>query len=228
MTKDLVQQHEAARPQKRTTFGLNLKWLTASRTEVAPDFKNRYDLARRATTAVSQLTGTVANPGDYVQDTLELEFTRVSVHIGFETPNQSVSGIFADEVVEDVGRVFVGLFGSVTNLRGWKRREKYRTNRHPSDAAGLYEILDASLEPLDSLVRRDRLLDDRELDEWACFDAAYGIVYRHEKTLRPNGRFEFLAAVHLFTTDITLDKDRYDVALLGAPLWVRTPPPRPL
>jgi hypothetical protein len=27
LTKDLVQQHEAARPQKRTALGLNLKWL---------------------------------------------------------------------------------------------------------------------------------------------------------------------------------------------------------
>jgi hypothetical protein len=105
----------------------------------------------------------VASPGDYVQDTLDQEFTRVSVHIGFERTNQLVSGIFADEAVEDVGRVFVGLFVSVTNLRGWKPKEKYRSDRHPSDAAGLYEILDASLEPLDSPVRQDYLLDDREL-----------------------------------------------------------------
>jgi hypothetical protein len=228
LTTESVQQDEASKPRTKTSISLSLKFLTIGREATPPDFSNRYDLAARATEAVVGLTGSLAAPGDYIRDCLSLQFCRPAIHIGFEPPNQVVSGLFADEDVPGLGRVFVALFGSVTNLKGWRRKEAYDSDRHPSDAAGLYEILQASLEPLDSTVDPEELVYEQELSEWDSIDAAYGIVYRHEKILRPKGRFEFLAVNHVYATDITLGKDHYEVALLGAPVWVRTPPPQPV
>jgi len=73
---------------------------------------------------------------------------KVQVHLGFEgTGHQIVAGYFSDLNLREFGRVFIALFGSITNVRGWRATDDLRADVSPSDAAGLYEILASTLEP---------------------------------------------------------------------------------
>lgn len=228
LTRNVVQQHEAARKDWRAVFNLKGGPLSLGVRALSPDYRNRYDLAHRATAAVSQNTGDLASPGTYIRATLQMQLCKVVVLIGFDDPNAEVAGVFADQSVPGIGRVFVALFGSISNLVGWRRSPRLDTERHPSDAAGLYEILNATREPNDPVVDTNHLTDDRLLDTADCFDAAHGIAFRHNEPLLPVRPLEFLAVNLHFETGLQLDGNTYDAALLGAPLWVATPRPAPM
>ncbi|MFZ2056049.1 MAG: hypothetical protein WAV54_01385 [Acidimicrobiales bacterium] len=125
LTREIVEQHEAARPRWRRTASFRVGFASLGLEGLAPDYRNRYDLARRATNAVKDNTGNFNSPGSYLRATMNMELSKVGVHIGFVgTARQEVAGFFADEEVEDVGRVFVFLMGSVTNLTGWRAADK--------------------------------------------------------------------------------------------------------
>jgi hypothetical protein len=227
-TEAIVQQHEAARPSWKLVLDLKGGPLSLGIRGLHPDYINRFDLARRATAAVTSNTGTLEVPGAYVRSVLDLQLCKVVVHIGFEYPNAEVAGFFADQHVVGIGRVFVALFGSIENFTGRKRRPDYDTEKHPSDAAGLYEILNATREPRDVAVDPGHLHDDVELSTYDSFDAAHGIAYRHNEPLLPTQPLDFLAKVHEHSGRIKLDRDVYDLALLGGPVWLATKRPKPL
>jgi hypothetical protein len=229
LTRELVQQDEAARPRKRWSAGVSLHGLELRRTEAPVKFKNRFDLAVRTTAAVQNLTGTLAAPADFIHETIGLSFMKVQVHLGFEgTGYQLVAGYFSDLELPNIGRVFVALFGSITNVRGWRRTDVLQADVSPSDADGLYEILASTLEPKDAPIIGSYLMDERELTAEDRFNSAHAIAFRHNEPLRYSGEFEFLAVNHGLTHNISLGHRHYDVAVLGAPIWVRTPPPVPL
>jgi hypothetical protein len=229
LTRETVQQHEAARPLRRTSAGLNLRVVELRRQEVPVDFDSRFDLANRATTAVKGLTGTLSAPGPYIRDTIGLHFMKVQVYIGFEnTGQQMIAGYFSDLSLPDNSRVFIALFGSITNVRGWRATDKLEADVHPSDAAGLYEILDSTMESQDAPIIERYIKDGHGLDVIARLDAAHSIAFRHNQPLRYSGEFEFLAVSHDLVFDVTLNGQHYDVALLGAPIWIRSPKPIPL
>jgi len=229
LARETVEQHEAARPLKRTSAGLNLRVLEFQRQEVPVDFNNRFDLANRATTAVKSLTGTLLSPGPYIRETIGLDFMKVQVYIGFKnTGRQVIAGFFSDCALSDNSRVFIALFGSITNVRGWRATDDLEADVFPSDAAGLYEILDSTMEPQDAPIIKHYIKDGRGLDAIGRFNAAHAIAFRHDQPLRYSGDFEFLAVRHDLVFDATLNGQHYDVALLGAPIWIRSPQPIPL
>jgi hypothetical protein len=228
LTRELVQQHEAARPRKRWTGGMNVHGIELRRNEEPINFENRFELAARTTAAVKNLTGTLASPADFVHETMELSFMKVKVHIGFKgTGHQLVAGYFSDLDLPGLGRVFIALFGSITNVRGWRVADDLQADVSPSDAAGLYEILASTLEANDAPIIKRYLKDERQLSAEDRFNSAHGIAFRHNEPLTYSGEFEFLAVNHGLTHDISLDHQHYDVAVLGAPIWIKTPPPVP-
>ncbi|MFZ2056050.1 MAG: hypothetical protein WAV54_01390 [Acidimicrobiales bacterium] len=93
----------------------------------------------------------------------------------------------------------------------------------------MYEILAATLEPHDAKIKAHYLERDRE-DGTSdiALDAAYGTAYRDDPFLHHLETFEFLAVKHVFETDVTIERQHYDAALLGAPVWVASPPALPL
>ena len=229
LTRETVQQHEAARPLKRTSAGFNLRVVELRREEVPVDFESRFDLANRATTAVKGLTGMLSAPGPYIRETIGLDFMKVQVFIGFEnTGRQLIAGYFSDLTLSDGSRVFIALFGSITNVRGWRATDILEADVYPSDAAGLYEILDSAREPQDAPIIKRYIKDGRGLDAIGRFNAAHAIAFRDNQPLRYSGEFEFLAVSHHLVSDVTLNGQHYDVALLGAPIWIRSPQPIPL
>ena len=229
LTREIVQQHEAARPKSRFWASLRLPFLSLGFQGVSPDFRNRYDLAMRATVAVKDNTGTIDSPGAYVAATMKMKRCKVVFHLGFETSGaQEVAAFFADETAPDIGRVFVVLLGSVTNFTGWRAAKKLETDSCPSDAAGMYQILNATLEPRDSKVDAEYLAMDLGDEPLSVLDAAYRLVYRDESALKCQDTYAFLAIKHRCDFDVSIFEYHYDVALLGAPVWVTSPPPRPL
>jgi hypothetical protein len=228
LTREIVQQHEAARTRTRLSPSLRLGIFTLGLRSLSPDYPNRYDRAMRATQAVRDNTGTIDSPGVYVRARLCLKRCKVAFHQGFEnTGSQEVAGFFADEEVSDVGRVFVLLLGSLKNLTGWRAAERLVLDSNPSDAAGMYEILRASLEPNDSKIDHEHLEWDREMSPLTSFEAADRLAHRHDAELRPTRTLDFLAVNHLCASDVDIHGRHYDVALLGAPVWVSSPPPKP-
>jgi len=229
LTREIVHQHEAARRRRSSTVGLRAGPVSLTSQSQVPDYDNEYDLARRATSAVVNNTGSLESPGFYITATMKMEVTKVSFHIGFEgTTHQEVAGFFADEVVVGIGRVFVVLMGSITNLIGWRAGDTLQTDRSPSDAAGMYDILDATLADTDAKVDKRHLRrDQKHRNGDRSLDAAHAVAYRHDDHLKDEGPFEFLAVSHHFEIGVTINHTRYDVALLGAPVWVATPPPQP-
>ncbi len=228
LTREIVQQHEAARPRKRWSAGFNLHWIELRKNHVPVDFENRFELADRASTSVANLTGALSAPGPFIRETTDLSFMKVQVHLGFKgTGHQFVAGYFADLILDDLGRVFIALFGSITNVRGWRKTDELQADVSPSDVAGLYELLSSSLEAVDAPVVKRRIRDDRELTLDDRFESAHGIAFRHSEPLRNRRELEFLAVSHELVFDISLHQQHYDVALLGSPVWIRTPQPKP-
>jgi hypothetical protein len=226
LTREIVQQHEAARPRKRVSASVNLRAVELRRNEVAVNFESRFDLAKRATAAVKNLTGTLSAPGPYIHETIGLDFMKVQVHLGFEsTGHQLVAGYFSDLNLREFGRVFIALFGSITNVRGWRASDDLRADVSPSDAAGLYEILASTLEPIDAPIIKRYIKDSRRLSPDDRFDAAHGIAFRHNQPLTYSDELEFLAVNHELAFDVSLDHQHYDVVMLGAPIWIRTAQP---
>ena len=124
--------------------------------------------------------------------------------------------------------MFIALFGLITNVRGWRATDDLQDDVSPSDAAGLYEILASAREPEDAPMIKRYIEDDHELSPEDRFNSAYAIAFRHNEPLRYSAELEFLAVNHELIFDTSLDHRHYDVAILGAPIWVRTPHPIPL
>lgn len=227
LTRELVQQHEAARPRRLTTASFRVPLLSAAFSTLKPDYHNRFDLTRRATEAVSDNTGSLDNPGTYVRATLPMRCCKVVFHLGFEdSGRQEVAAFFADGVTPDAGHVFVALFGSVTNLKGRRAGAKLGIDSHPSDAEGMYEILDATREPSDCRVKGEYLQRDRgNGGREGAFDSAYTVMHRDTQHIEITGIYEFLATAHEFASGIEIHRHRYDVALLGGTVWVASSRP---
>ena len=230
LTRDIVQQHEAGRRRPLGLVGITLgpfafRWRTLS-----PDYHNQYKVALRATDAVSDNTGSLGAPGAYLRATMQMELDKVAVHIGFEdTASQEVAGYFADQDVPVAGRVFVALLGSIHNLVGWRAADRLLTDRCPSDVDGMYEVLAASLEPQDNTIETEFLERERdEPDERWSIEAAHRLAFRDGSRLKNLRSLEFLARVHVCVQDVEVCGDRYQWAVLGAPIWVATPAPAPV
>jgi hypothetical protein len=222
LVREIVQQHEAAKPHRAVSATVNVKVVGVQFGSRPPDYDNPFDLARRATEAVRDNTGTLQSAGEYIRAELDLTPTHFPVLEGWrDIISGAIAAFFADETTDECGRMFIGLFGSITNFIG-RRPEESRPGWTPSSARGLYEILDSVLEAADPPLAYGYVRDDADADDKARAESAMMMCHHIAKRF-PQERLAFLAKVHRYLHDI--DGDRYDTVFIGAPIWVATPPP---
>lgn len=226
LTSEIVQQDEAARSPFTTSAKLRLAVLSMSFKKRKFDYANRFALARSATTAVEDITGTVEAPGTYVRTTGDLLVCDFPVFMGWKESFSELVAAFVLDVANDVERNFVALFGSASNFLGYKARGE-SVGWTPSDFDGLYRLLDSSREPGDPEIDPDALREDDRHDEMSRMETARRIV-RRSRPFVPLRRMDFLAKIHLHYHDVTVLGEHFDHFLVGAPVWVATPAPRSL
>jgi hypothetical protein len=151
----------------------------------------------------------------------------VPIHAGWESDHRvNVACVYADYEVDRIGPIFAGLFGSTSNVVGWREAPDIGPGWWPSDGLGIYEIFDANREKGDPRLEKGRLEEEMELTPIELLaearTTATGIRALRIEPL------DLLAKVHVRATDVRLDGTQYAVALVGAPIWVRTPAPTPL
>jgi hypothetical protein len=227
LTREIVDQHEAARPGGIVSAAITLRGVSLGLRGRDPDYANRFDLARRASIAISDNTGTLENGGEYVRAELDVVPVYFKVHFGWRRGrNQEIAAFFAESTSGSGGRTFVGLFGSISNFTGRKPEEE-QPGWWPSDVTGLYHILDAALEQSDQRPSADYLDDDLASDHASSISMAM-IIFRHMAKRFPAERLEFLAKSFVHSHDVTALGAIYETVVIGAPIWVATPKPGPL
>ncbi|MER7246179.1 hypothetical protein [Kribbella sp. NPDC000426] len=236
LVRQIVQQDAAPRRKWLKGIGISAGVAPAGiSADLGPseaDHGNLYDLVRRATAAVSDNTGTLASPGEYVRTTLDVTWGAIPVHMGWErAQNVRVASFFANAEVAGVGGVFLGLFGSATNFLGIAQDE-YRGGWMPSEVEGLYQILDDTSEPGDPEVSTEFIHWDQDLDSESRIHSA--VTLYQTASAHGGGAVELLFKPYLTAHDVDLsfhglrshDKSgRYGLVMLGAPIWVSTPLP---
>jgi hypothetical protein len=227
LVRDIVEQHQAARPRRVLSGGLNIKGASFTARAAEPDYKNRFDLARRATEAISDNTGTLEIGGDYVRAELELVPAHFKVHLGWRRSyNQEVAAFFADGTYGSFGRTFVGLFGSISNFTG-RIPVEAGSGWWPSDVVGLYHILEAAREQTDARPIADYVKRDVSSDGSSSYAVARVIAHHIAERFTAE-RLEFLAKAFYQVHDVEMEGAAYDTVLIGAPIWVATPQPTAL
>ena len=223
---EIVQQHEAARPQREHSWSAGVRGTSLASKRREPNYDNRFDLARRATEAVSNLTGTLEGARDYVRGVLDFHHCITAVHQGWEGTANAEIAILVSDFVKDGERSFVALFGSVGSyvghaptlpISGW----------FPSDADGLYQILASCLESTDEQVDALWLAEDARQDDLSRFDTALTITETVDSDRRTEP-LEFLARVDMQMHNVSLDRKLFRHVLLGAAVWARSPDPLPM
>ncbi len=225
LVKEIVQQHEAMRSRTSKTYSFAFKPIGLAITRRDPDYLNLYDLARRATDAVSDMTGTVAEPAEYVRAELDITPGFLTVHQGWTTAsNVDIAAMMTKYDDRSLGRVFIALFGSASNYTG-RRPKDDGLAESPSDVAGLYEILDRTSERRDPVLDRDYVEDSGDVDERDRIDLVIRIRDDRFKGYKEE-RLNILMEVFYRLDDYTYG-EHYDRILIGAPVWAATPLPKP-
>jgi hypothetical protein len=257
IVKEIVQQHEAGRSDRALKVSLTgsipigpvSPGVSVESSSRSVDYTNYYELAKRATAAVSDHTGWLARDkpdriptGPYVRAKIYLQVQKVPLPlIVWEKRYNHPIAIFAGmETLPGVGRVFVGLAGSASNFLHVHGGGPSMATRTPSDAVGIYDIIQQSRE-----LTKEGILEpgisashlDREAyycyDEETRFQEAVGL-FDGCGLWEPSNLLETLIRVHHVGTDIDLNvytSDGYkmkafDLVLLGAPVWVSTLEPQ--
>ena len=253
LVREKVQQHEAARGGLigDIDVGVELPGIGTIGTHLEPpDYDNPLDLARRTTAAVREMTGTIERPAEYVRTTLTFLTKTCNVGLGWDDETRDgwpIAGLFADEDVAGL-RVFVALFGSVSNLHAWREHGTPVGHYTPSDAAGLYLILNAVLEeedpgistaaifqyheqiqssPVERLgaARLMRVASGRAFLEEPLEVLAQVFVCERGINIRRPHDDSILTPPEYTSRPAEMDGDLYDLAIIGAPIWVATPEP---
>ncbi len=120
--------------------------------------------------------------------------------------------------------MFLALFGSASNVIGRRDRELGGTGYYPSDIDGLYALLDAAREPDDPEIDFDYRWEDARLSPEALAEDA--VKYARGGARRDVGPHRFLARVFRRVEDYQ-GPGFCGQVLIGAPLWIATPPPQP-
>jgi hypothetical protein len=138
---------------------------------VKPDYDNIYELAARATHAVADQTVTVNKSGPafanlkraYIKTTMHLQIQDIKLGVWERHHDHPVAAFAGYESFPGVGRVFLGMIGSAHNHlpEGTIAPGGY-TGRTPSDAVGLYDIIEETRELLGD--RTDPTLSAGELE----------------------------------------------------------------
>jgi hypothetical protein len=219
---DLVHQDEAARGRWSRSFDIDLRLFGLHLQRRAPDFTNPRDLAARSTGLVSDYTGSIEVPGIYVHGRVNLRHGVFSPHMGWSGGQVAC---YCGVSATSEGSVFVALFGSASNVVGRRRADHDRDSFYPSDAAGLYALLDAVRELDDPEIDLDYRIDDHAMS--AQTRAERAVMFARGGASVELGELEFLARVYLDVEDYAYADDAYRRVIMGAPLWVATPRPAP-
>jgi hypothetical protein len=192
------------------------------------DVENQFALVRAATDAVKNHTGSLKDPKEYVHDALDMRACSFRVLSGWEQgANKEVAGFCADTWVDDVGLVFVALFGSIYNFLGYSKEERETTGWYPSSLDGLYQLLAEMVEPEDSGISPQWLAMDQDLDDDERCRMAATVFFTPQLPLPE--RLEFLAQTFISRRDLELRGEAwpaYDLVIVGTPIWVAKQFPR--
>lgn len=223
LTRKIVQQHEVAERQPNFAVSIPTPLGSISGSRRLPDYNNPYDLARRATSAVVNMTGTLdaAVAGEYLRTTLDFACCEFPVLDGLF----DVAALFADQTTPNHGRVFVALFGSIRNYIGYQPTEDATSGWTPSDVRGIYGLLAESLEERDRKPMREEVEADLALpSEWRFHIAR--TLSNHISARFQREHLEVLAKKHHHEAGVEIGGVLYDNAFLGAAVWAATLPRR--
>jgi hypothetical protein len=229
LTTEIVQQHAAASSGYEVSWNVTLRVIGLSIAKRRPDYRNRWDLARRATDAVLDNTGTIAYPGDYVRGELDMHKLAFPVHMGWAdgVMNGKVALLVSDETSRE-GRSLVALFGSIGNYVGHAPSGALG-GFFPSDMDGLFAIIEGGLEKSDPRVDSQWLSDENaRYDDLGRIETATRLAGQAAKNDKgPTKRLQFLAKVHYHLHNTELQYNPYKHVVIGAAVWAATPPRRP-
>lgn len=222
LLRDLYDQHEAERRRRRLSAEVRAPGF-ALRSEGREDpTDNPFWLAKQATEAVSDHTGTLMDPGRYVRTKLFLTWSQVP----FREDSYKVAWMWAIERPE-TGPVFVALCGSLRNYLAYDSYDHQTADGwFPSSADGLRYLVrcfaHAKDDPYSAAQRPQEITVPRLLGTAYAITDVLGIGHQIGQA-----EMEVLFEVFEYADDITLGSVRYRRALIGTPLWVATMPPRP-
>lgn len=209
---------------------------------------NLYWLADRATEAISDLTGTLEEPtgAPYVRGTGVLRWGQLPIaylmegeEVDISEFEYTIAWLTGDIRLRDGSRIFVGMGGTIHNYIGFD----------PGDGTGHYGWFPSSPHGLANIVRafgkfKDEEADTqlayassapkREYDDGLCTssevvqDAIFASKRLEEGWWVGEAPKEFLMQVFFEEHDYDSGQRVYRHALVGTPLWVRDPQPRPI
>lgn len=222
LVKDIVQQNEAKRSRSATSFTLGWRGFGIAHTRRDPDYRNLFDLVKRATEAVTDLTGTFAYPGTYVHCEVDIVAGYLKVLLGWKDKTHvEIAAMMTEYTDPAVGSVLIGLFGSMSNYT-WRRPKADGLVAIPSDVAGLYEILDQSREPGDPELERERVGRESNVIPEDRADTVIRLL-RNRFEGFPTQRLDMLMKVFYHVDDFSFGGDHFDRVLIGTPIWASTP-----
>ena len=225
LVRRIVDQDQAPRSRWRTAPTIAIPHvgsITFQKDRI--DRTNEFALCKAATEAVQDLTGTVSRPGLYIQAELDLSMGLIGVHQGWVgAGHHEIAAMYAEVNDPEAGRVFVALFGSASNYEGRKDIPDGLAET-ASDVDGLYTMLDRILESDDPQISNDYL--DEDVRHSANDRTEAATRYLLGERFAPFGEGHFDVLMRRFCTD-EITKP-YDLVILGAPVWVATPAPRPI
>lgn len=223
LVKEIVQQRESRRGRLLKHFEIRLPIVSMSFESKYVDYDNEFELVQRATEIVSDHTGTLLFPGQYVRAELGLCQGSLKVLFGWEKQQRvEIAAMKACCTIDENRSTFVGLFGSMSNYRYQRpKTEDYR--EIASDAAGLYRILHETTESEDPKVERRRIKDESNVVPGGHVDTAMRFLLGRRYSGSPEMRCDVLLKV-FYSSDgpFEYDNQYFDQVLIGAPIWVAT------
>jgi hypothetical protein len=227
LVTEIVQQSEAARGPWRLALSLTLKVVSIGLTKRDLDYRNKYLLCLKATEAVRDRTGTLADPGEYVRTELDIQMGYVTVYRGWQHRTRvRIAAMFAVVPVAGIESVLVALFGSESNYT-WKRPADNGDSGIPSDVDGLCGLLDATREPSDPQVTGHFLDWDPGHNDYSRADTVVRLLHDRHESIGVRS-LDVLAKVFYCFDDFSFGRAHYGRVLIGAPIWAATPAPKSL
>jgi hypothetical protein len=220
LLRDLVQHDQAARPRVQREFTFGFRGLSYRSQRRSPDLENLHDLAMRSHELVSD------HCGDLDDQWSTYVYAEAPLSRGVFAPLMGWRGgevaCFKGEAETGSGlQAFIALFGSASNMVGYRAHSGDLGGFTPSDMAGLYAVLDAVREREDPEIGLQHRLDDFSLDRRHVIEES--VDFARSGARHDCGKVAFLTRRLIPAPDGYRDSSgQYDRVLIGTPLWVAT------
>jgi hypothetical protein len=185
------------------------------------------DYAVAAAEIARSETGTLHHPDRYIRMVLDFYLATFEVPFIWDRPeHQPVATLFATQRVYEVGRVYVALFGSPHNILADMHGEKYM-GRTPSDADGLYRILDDARDAGEARVLPEYLEEEEGYSDERHAELANLVLHGVNRPL-PLRTYDVLAQPYVLLRNHALvnragKRVHYDLIVIGTAIWAGTP-----